>query len=73
MSSGRTSGNTELGCLLDAHYQRTGVPALITVDLGTRTLMSPRDAIRETFASATEFLVMGRFLIAKDYFALRRS
>ena len=73
MSSGGMSGTSELGRLLDAHYRRTGVPALITVELGARRPAHPRDAIRETFASATEFLVMGRFLIAKDYWALRKS
>jgi len=32
---------------------------------------TPRDAIRTTFSSAVDALVIGRFLVMKDYWLLR--
>lgn len=63
----------ELHRLLDLHYARTGVPGLINVPLapGGRLAVTPRDAVREAFGSAIDVLVVGRFLVSKDYWLLR--
>jgi hypothetical protein len=34
---------------------------------------TPREAIRAVFGSAVDVLVMGRFLIAKDYWLMRQQ
>lgn len=64
----------ELHRLLDLHYARTGVPALINVPLAPAGCLAvtPRDAVREAFGSAVDALVIGRFLVSKDYWLLRR-
>jgi carbamoyltransferase len=62
--------------LLAAFVRRTGVPGLINVPLhgpGEPTVCSPRDAIRATYSSAVDALVMQRFLVMKDYWLLRAS
>ncbi len=64
----------ELAELLRIHRTRTGVPGLINTPLtahGEPTACAPRDAIRTTFSSAIDALVMGRFLMMKDYWLLR--
>ena len=63
----------ELHRLLDLHYARTGVPGLINVSLAPagRLAVTPRDAVREAFGSAVDVLVIGRFLVSKDYWLLR--
>jgi predicted NodU family carbamoyl transferase len=60
--------------LLVAHSRRTGIPGLINVALhgsGEPTACSPRDAVRATYASAVDAMVMHRFLVMKDYWQLR--
>ncbi len=63
----------ELHRLLDLHNARTGVPGLINVPLTQAGCLArtPRDAVREAFGSATDALVIGRFLVSKDYWLLR--
>jgi predicted NodU family carbamoyl transferase len=63
----------ELHKLLDLHYARTGVPGLIAVPLTQAGCLArtPRDAVREAFGSAIDALVIGRFLVSKDYWLLR--
>ncbi|MGH9202312.1 MAG: carbamoyltransferase C-terminal domain-containing protein, partial [Vicinamibacterales bacterium] len=56
--------------LLECHFQRTGVPALIETRLGTSgepVACAPRDAVRTVYSSAIDALVIGRFLLMKDY------
>jgi predicted NodU family carbamoyl transferase len=68
--------DSPLASLLDVFYQRTGVPALIEVPLGssaTGLAATPRDAIRHTYSSAVDALVLGRLLLMKDYWLLRTS
>jgi carbamoyltransferase len=63
-----------LANLLATHHRATGVPGLINVNLSGHhepTACTPRDAIRTTFSSAVDALVMGRFLVMKDYWLLR--
>jgi carbamoyltransferase len=60
--------------LLELHRQRTGVPGLIDVPLAGANepcACTPRDAIRTTFSSAIDAIVIGRFLLMKDYWLLR--
>jgi predicted NodU family carbamoyl transferase len=60
--------------LLSLHHQRSGVPGLINVALhgsGEPTACSPLDAIRSTFSSAVDAMVIHRFLVMKDYWQLR--
>jgi carbamoyltransferase len=60
--------------LLTAYTRRTGVPGLINVALhgiGEPTACSPRDAVRATYSSAVDAMVMHRFLVMKDYWQLR--
>jgi carbamoyltransferase len=64
----------ELCELLDIHFDRTRVPALINLNLsgpGEPTACTPRDAVRTVFSTATDALVIGRFLLMKDYWQLR--
>jgi len=66
----------ELYDLLERHQQETGVSGLINVPLrgpGEPMACAPRDAIRTTFSSAIDALVMKRFLVMKDYWLLRSS
>lgn len=60
--------------LLELHYASTGVPGLIQLNLagpGEPVACSPRDALRTTFSSAIDALVIGRFLLMKDHWLLR--
>jgi len=64
----------ELGDLLETHYRRTGVPALIETNLngpGEPTACTPRDAVKTVYSSAIDALVIGRFLLMKDYWLLK--
>jgi carbamoyltransferase len=60
--------------LLDVHYEATGTPGLIEANLagpGEPLACSPRDAVRTVYSSAIDALVIGRFLLMKDYWLLR--
>lgn len=60
--------------LLTTHRQQSGVPGLIQTPLsgiGEPTACTPRDAVRTMFSSAVDALVIGRFLLMKDYWLLR--
>jgi carbamoyltransferase len=60
--------------LLQLHRKRSSVPGLINVPLSGANepaACTPRDAIRTTFSSAIDALVIGRFLLMKDYWLLR--
>jgi carbamoyltransferase len=64
----------ELCELLECHYQRTQVPALIETNLcgpGEPLACSPRDAVRTVYSSAIDVLVIGRFVLMKDHWLLR--
>jgi carbamoyltransferase len=69
-------GSSPLAELLAVHETTSGVPALLQVDLrgiGEPTACSPRDAIRTTFSSPVDVLVMERFLLMKDFWLLRST
>jgi carbamoyltransferase len=69
-------GASPLAELLAVHETMSGVPALLHVDLrgiGEPTACSPRDAIRTTFSSPVDALVMERFLLMKDFWLLRST
>jgi len=60
--------------LLDVHYAATGTPGLIEANLasaGEPAACTPRDAVRTVYSSAIDALVIGRFLLMKDYWLLR--
>jgi carbamoyltransferase len=64
----------ELGELLECHLAATGVPGLIETGLcgpGEPVACTPRDAVRTVYASAVDALVIGRFVLMKDYWLLR--
>jgi predicted NodU family carbamoyl transferase len=64
----------EFCALLDSHYQRTSAPGLLNVSLTAESgglAVTPRQAVRTSFGSAVDVLVMGRFLVSKDYWLLR--
>jgi hypothetical protein len=68
------SSQGELLQLLEVHRQRTNVPGLVCVPLqspGEPPACSPRDALRTVFCSPVDALVIGRFLVMKDYWLLR--
>jgi carbamoyltransferase len=70
------AGSSRLAGLLAAHESLTGIPALVHVDLrgiDEPTACSPRDAIRTTFSSPVDALVIERFLLMKDYWLLRSA
>ena len=59
--------------LIHAHCARTGVPALIAVPFcapSEPVVGTPRDAIRTTFSSPIDVLVIERFVVAKDHWIL---
>jgi carbamoyltransferase len=61
--------------LLEAHRAATGTPGLLNATLEVapgQIAETPRDAIRAAFGSAVDALVMGRFLIGKDYWLMRQ-
>jgi predicted NodU family carbamoyl transferase len=65
-----------LGDLLESHYAATRTPGLIETNLagpGEPTACSPRDAVRAVYSSAIDALVIGRFLLMKDYWLLRNQ
>jgi carbamoyltransferase len=60
--------------LLELHHATTGTPGLIEANLagpGEPVACTPRDAVRTVYSSAIDALVMGRFLLMKDYWLLR--
>ncbi|HXT70286.1 MAG TPA: carbamoyltransferase C-terminal domain-containing protein [Vicinamibacterales bacterium] len=60
--------------LLEHHYASTGTPGLIEIGLSGAaepTACTPRDAVRTMYSSAIDALVLGRFLLMKDYWLLR--
>jgi predicted NodU family carbamoyl transferase len=60
--------------LLLMHWRRTGVPGLINTplqSLAEPTACSPRDAIRATYSSAVDAIVIHRFLVMKDHWLMR--
>jgi carbamoyltransferase len=64
----------ELSDLLSVHRALTGVPGLIQTSLAgvnEPSACTPRDAVRSMFSSAIDALVIGRFLLMKDYWMLR--
>lgn len=63
----------EFLALLRTHRQRTNVPGLLNVPMLVDGVLAPtpREAIREMYGSAADALVIGRFLVAKDYWLLR--
>ena len=63
----------QLRRLLEIHRARTGVPGLINIPMMTAGALTitPREAVREAFGSAVDALVIGRFLVSKDYWLLR--
>jgi predicted NodU family carbamoyl transferase len=70
------SGSPELVGLLEAHRTRTGPPGLVNTALEIASGLpaeSPREAIRAAFGSAVDVLVVGRFLIGKDYWLMRQQ
>jgi carbamoyltransferase len=69
-----TDDAPELCELLEWHYKRTGVPALIETNLcdrGQPVACTPRDAVRIMYSSAIDALIIGRFILMKDYWLLR--
>lgn len=68
------SGHPEFEALLRTHYTLTGVPGLINVSLQDADglpVSDGRGAVRAAFSSAVDVLVMGRFIVSKDYWLLR--
>ncbi|HKW01028.1 MAG TPA: carbamoyltransferase C-terminal domain-containing protein [Vicinamibacterales bacterium] len=66
----------ELCDVLECHFARTGVPALIEINLsgpGEPVACTPRDAVRTVYSSAIDALVLGRFVLMKDYWLLRNN
>lgn len=67
------TGASELAALLEWHRRESAVPGLITVPLKTDGVLAsdPRSAVRAMFGSAVDVLVIGRFLVSKDYWLIR--
>ncbi len=66
--------SSALFTLLEMHRERSGVPGLINTTLSGMNepaACTPRDAVRTVFSSAIDALVIGRFLLMKDYWLLR--
>ena len=64
----------ELCDLLETHQRQTGVPALIETNLcgpGEPVACSPRDAVKTMYSSPIDALIIGRFVLMKDYWLLR--
>jgi carbamoyltransferase len=69
-----TDDAPELCDLLEWHYKSTRVPALIETNLcepGQPMACTPRDAVRILYSSAIDALIIGRFILMKDYWLLR--
>jgi hypothetical protein len=74
INSRAASVGPELRELLDQHYARTRVPGLIETSLcasGEPAACTPRDAVRTVYSSAIDALIIGRFVLMKDYWLLR--
>jgi carbamoyltransferase len=74
INSHAASAGPELRELLDHHYARTRVPGLIETSLcasGEPAACAPRDAVRIVYSSAIDALIIGRFVLMKDYWLLR--
>jgi carbamoyltransferase len=68
------ASSVAIGDLCDAWQARTGRPALVAVDFtvdGECRVADPRAAVRAFFSSAIDALVIGRFLLMKDYWLMR--
>lgn len=66
--------SVELSELLTIHRQHTGVPGLIHQPLKSglgAMAATPRAALQAFFSSAIDAMVIGRFLLMKDYWLLR--
>lgn len=66
--------DTRLATLLRSHRAATGVPGLLQVDLagpGESPACSPRDALRTTYSTPVDALVIERFVLMKDHWLLR--
>jgi predicted NodU family carbamoyl transferase len=66
--------STELRELLTVHRQETGVPGLIHQPLASGQgpmAATPRAALQAFYSSAIDAMVIGRFLLMKDYWLLR--
>jgi carbamoyltransferase len=63
-----------IGDLCEAWKAKTGRPALVAIDFtvdGDRRVVHPRTAVQAFFSSAIDALVIGRFLLMKDYWLMR--
>jgi carbamoyltransferase len=63
-----------IGDLCEAWQARTGRPALVAIDFTVDSdcrVADPRAAVRAFFSSAIDALVIGRFLLMKDYWLMR--
>ncbi len=63
-----------IGDLCNAWLAKTGRPALVAIDFtvdGSRRVNDPRTAVQGFFSSAIDALVIGRFLLMKDYWLMR--
>ena len=70
----RPAPASRLSDLLELHHSTTGTPGLIEVNLagpGEPVACTPRDAVRTVYSSAIDALVIGGFLLMKDYWLLR--
>jgi carbamoyltransferase len=70
----RPAPTSRLSDLLELHHSATGTPGLIEVNLagpGEPVACTPRDAVRTVYSSAIDALVIGGFLLMKDYWLLR--
>jgi predicted NodU family carbamoyl transferase len=64
----------ELTGLLETHHRRHAVPGLLNVAMetgGGHLAETPNEAIRFAFGSAVDMLVIGRFVVSKDFWLLR--
>lgn len=62
--------------LLECHFRRTGVPALIEADLcaaGDPVACTPRQAVQTLYSSTIDALVIASFVLMKDYWLLRSN
>ncbi len=65
---------TAMGELCSAWYAQTERPVLVALDFaldGGRRVAEPRSAVQAFFSSAIDALVIGRFLLMKDYWLMR--
>jgi hypothetical protein len=68
-----SSAPSRLFQLLETHRRQAGMSELINVPLTGQhgIVQDAREAIASTFSSAVDVLVIGRFLVSKDYWRLR--